>query len=222
MRANWNDKKFVKWYNQNLRPGKTAVNICLELLDLDKDDFFVDFGCGRGDFLVHASKIAAKVTGIDKSGHQIASARRRLKNRTNAELIQAGFEECRLKKNYFTKGCARKALHHLTDEEKVRFFKKISRAFRDGGQFLIEDMIFDFDESGLKAKHDAILADAVKYYGKKWQRIRRAFWHTVYHEFPTGINSIEGALNRAGFKIVHRLQRNCFYGIIIAQKWQKN
>lgn len=218
MEQRWQNSEFVDWYNRSLGFSQREIEKYIGLLGLNPGDVLVDIGCGNGEFLLHASKAVKKAVGIDESAPQIELARQKLKGVKNVELINSGFQDCRFGKNLFTRGFARKTLHHLTDDEKEIFFKKLSASFAKNGILLIEDMIFDFDKSMVNDNRGRILTEALEYYGEKWEEMESAFWHTVCEEYPTGFNSWKKALESAGFKIARSARKNCFYGIISAEK----
>lgn len=218
MEFDWSQQTFVKKYNDVYSFGPKAIAEFLQPLFLGKADRFVDFGCGNGGVVKAASRKVKEVLGIDSSAHQVRLARAALKGRANARIIEATFLDCKLGKEPFTKAVARKALHHLTDAQKRRFFRRISSHFASGAMFLLEDGIFSFDRSDLRQRMPEVMAQAKVYYARKWQTIREDFVSCLRHEFPTGRTAWEESLNEGGFTVLRHWQRTMFYGTILAIK----
>lgn len=218
MQAEWQDREFVDWYNRELEFNKTQIQSYLEILDLHSEDALVDFGCGNGVLLEMAAPHVRMALGIDGSGEQIAQAEERLKAYPHVTLKQSGFLECSLEGSSFTCGSARKALHHLTDEEKPIFFRHISPYFQPGSLFIIEDAVFDFHKEDLEKNRDRLFAEAEGFYGDRWEKIREAFKETIFEEYPTDIYTWEKALEQGGFRIIKKWRKTCFLATLLARK----
>lgn len=218
MQAEWQDREFVDWYNRELEFNKAQIQSYLEILDLHSEDTLADFGCGNGVLLEMAAPHIKSGLGIDGSGEQIAIATERLKEFPHVTLRQSGFLECSLDGFTFTRGSARKALHHLTDEEKPLFFRHISPGFQKGSLFIIEDAVFDFNKEDLEKNRDRLFKEAEGFYGDRWKKIKEAFEVTIFDEYPTDIRTWEKALNQGGFRIIKRWHKSCFLATILARK----
>jgi len=218
MKSNWNDKELVNWYNTHLQFAPEDIKEYVKSLRLGPDESLADFGCGNGDMLFHVAAMVNFAMGVDESAPQLEQARAKNAANKNIVFTQCRLQECNLGGNIFTRGSARKSLHHLTDAEKPLFFKHIGPSFDPGAIFVIEDMVFDFPRRELEQNMPRILADAQKLYGARWADIKEAFLHTVHQEEPTGFDTWEQALNAGGFKVTECWQPNCFYGKITAVK----
>lgn len=218
MHENWTREDYVKRYNSVYPIGEGEMRGYLELLQIVAEDTVVDFGCGQGDMLLFFSQHVKEAVGIDSSRPQAALARARLANSGNVRIIESSFLDCDLQGCKFTKGFARKALHHLTDPEKGVFFARISPYFERNSLFLLEDGIFDFDRGELQSRMPNLLEEAARYYGNGWETKKKDFLVTVQEEFVADFSAWEQAMSQGGFALVKRWQKTSFYGTMLAIK----
>lgn len=214
----WKKEDYVDRYNNIYGMVSDEVAVYLSHLKMNEKDSLVDFGCGDGTILVSAAGMVRQAMGVDCSVRQVELAKENSRNIPNVKIINGSFLGCDLTGYNFTKGCARKALHHLTDDEKSVFFSRISANFVPGSLFLIEDGIFDFDRSELEKKFPQIMEEAGPFYGERWELIKKDFIITLREEFPTGRKEWEKALSAGGFKVIERWQKTSFYGGLLAMK----
>jgi len=214
----WETGALVEHYNRLYPFDEKEILEYLRPLNLGPEDTFVDFGCGNGAALSVAAKLCRRVIGIDIAVQQLEMARKRLAEFHNVRLLQIPFLECRLEDEQLTRGSSRKALHHLTDPEKIEFFRTIGCRFATGARFVIEDAIFDFDKKELETHMPLVIADAELWYGDRWPQVRPDFLVTIREEFATGLNAWETALQAGGFKLAERRRRTCFLSHLTAVK----
>ncbi len=217
----WSDPSFVDHYNRLYGMGEKDIVDYLTPLDLNSEDQLVDFGCGSGGVLLFASEVVGRALGIDGSPDQVKLARDALSGRPNVEIRQGDFLSCPLDGYSFSKAGMRKALHHLTDPQKETFFGRVAPFFRHGALFLVEDAIFDFPVSELRRRMPQVTREAEKYYGERWDKIRRDFLGTITDEFPTGIDHLSACLGKAGFRVVSTRFRTCFFARVLAERVQR-
>jgi tRNA (cmo5U34)-methyltransferase len=141
----------------------------------------------------------ARLTGIDLSPRMIAQAHRRLKRFGRRVELRAG----RLEDSWdgeFEAVVSALAIHHLTDPEKWRLFRRVRRSLTRGGYFgdgddhLPEDPVFDFQYARIAS-------------GEPSATGRRGRWRSpqeVWHEHerfdhPCTLSAETAALGRAGF-----------------------
>ena len=137
----------------------------------------------------------AHVTGVDLSPKMIARARTKLRGyRSRFELVDTPLEE--FAPTGFDAVVSALVIHHLSDPEKWRLFRRIARALPPGGYFgdgddhLPEDPVFD--------TRFAQIATAEG--GRSSSRSLQAVWHE--HErfdHPCTLASETAHLERAGF-----------------------
>ncbi len=214
----WKNREFVEHYNRLYGVSEADIRAFLAPLQLGAGDTVVDFGCGNGSIIALAAAAVAQACGIDGSLDQVTLARRNLHGCGNVEIRHEGFLEVCLPVSHFTRGWARKALHHLTDPQKDEFFTRIGPAFKAGSLFLLEDGMFDFPREDLEEQWPRVMREAEIYYDDRWAAVRRDVEHTLRCEFPTGADRWLQAMSHAGFRPLEVRQRTCFYGSILAQK----
>ncbi len=218
MLADWSDKNYAARYNSVYATPAEEFQACLDKLSLSGTDSLLDLGCGNGDFLLLASRRVSKAVGVDISGPQADAAEQKLKGAPNARIVRSSFMEFSPAGEVFTRGFARKSLHHLTDPEKRIFFSRLAPAFPPGSLFLMEDVIFDFERAELDKHWDKLLSEAEKFYGPAWEAKKKDVPHTFREEFPTGYPEWERIFGSAGFQIIGRERTNYFYGSLLAKK----
>lgn len=214
----WKTGALVEHYNTLFPFDEKEILEYLAPLELGPDDVFIDFGCGNGSALSFAASRCKRVIGVDIAAQQLDMARRQLAGFTNVTLMQTPFMKCRLEDETLTCGSSRKALHHLTDTEKVTFFAMIGKRFVPGARFVIEDAIFDFNRSELDRQMPLVLADAEKWYGDRWPQVKNDFLITIKDEFATGLDAWTEALRAGGFRLTERRRRTCFLSHLTAIK----
>lgn len=214
----WKNSEFVEHYNRLYGVSEAEIRAFLNPLQLSASDRVVDFGCGNGSIIALAAVTVAFACGIDGSQDQVALAERNLHRFGNVEIRHAAFLDVCLPPAHFTRGWARKALHHLTDPQKDEFFARIGAAFTQGSLFLLEDGMYDFPREHLDAQWPRVMREAEAYYGDRWAVVRHDVEHTLRCEFPTGTQRWLQAMSHAGFRPLEVTQRTCFYGSILARK----
>jgi len=159
----------------------------------------LELGVGTGTLtsLILTTFPHAEVTGVDLSPKMIAQARTKLRAfQDRVTLVNAPLEE--FESESYDVVVSALAIHHLTDPEKWRLFRRIRRSLPPGGYFgdgddhLPEDPVFDSRFAQI------VSAEA--------GRSRRAGWaaQMVWHEHekfdhPCSVDSEVAHLVRAGF-----------------------
>lgn len=214
----WKTQTNINRYNQQHAYQQGEVERYLGHLELTSSDSFVDFGCGKGDFLLAAADMVRTALGIDATPAQIEEARQTVAGKPNVELLLTDFLSFEPGERRFTKGSGRKSLHHLTDEEKRTFCRKIGACFEPGSLLLIEDGMYPFPKEELESRMPEVLEEAARYYGERWETIKPDLLSAMRDEFPTGHRVWEAALNEGGWEMVSYEPITSFYGRILARK----
>lgn len=130
----------IKTQNQ-VSPGQTWESLALGFAHLVKDKDIVDLGCGIGRLSILFADGGNRVTGIDASADQIASARDLHQARLgeNLRFIQAPMESTGLPGAGFDLAIISQALHHAA--EPTQAIAEAGRLLRSGGQALILDLV---------------------------------------------------------------------------------
>lgn len=214
----WESEKYAKRYNTIYSDSKNEFYEALKILKLNKKDRFADFGCGNGDFLKLVFRKVNYAVGIDISDAQLNQAFNKFKDVKKVKLFKSDFLSFK-STELFSKGFARKSLHHLNDIQKAKFFKNISEFFAKDSLFLIYDGIFfDFQRKELKKNWKKLISDCEIYYGKDWEKKREDVVFCFKKEYPTGIKDWEKAAKKGGFKIIKFGRKSSFYGWILLKK----
>ncbi|GIX43098.1 MAG: hypothetical protein KatS3mg129_2831 [Leptospiraceae bacterium] len=134
-----------------VRYTQEANNTCclscgsaLEYSFLQKGEIIIDLGCGRGTDIIKATKFIGKegkAIGIDTTQEMLEVAKKnaeKLKIK-NAEFILGDIENIPLPDNYADVVISNCVINHAKDKSKV--FKEIYRILKNGGRFIISDII---------------------------------------------------------------------------------
>lgn len=213
--TDWREKELAQWYNQNMRGSLEGY---AALFGFEKADHVLDLGCGDGTLLAIAAQQGARVTGVDISDEQLHAARAALKGVKGASLIKQTLQEINFPDNSFTKVSIRKAIHHLTNDEKGLLIDKIYHWLKPGGILIIEDMILTFALHRRDENRPLVEKDAAIYYGVNWPDFRDAFYTTMYQELPCDLAQLSHHLLFTGFHILKIASPACFMSTVIAEK----
>lgn len=213
--TDWREKELAQWYNQNMRGSLEGY---AALFGFEKADHVLDLGCGDGTLLAIAAQQGARVTGVDISDEQLHAARAVLKGVKGASLIKQTLQEVNFPDNSFTKVSIRKAIHHLTNDEKGLLIDKIYHWLKPGGILIIEDMILTFALHRRDENRPLVEKDAAIYYGVNWPDFRDAFYTTMYQELPCDLAQLSHHLLFTGFHILKIASPACFMSTVIAEK----
>jgi tRNA (cmo5U34)-methyltransferase len=163
----------------------------------------LELGVGTGTLtaLLLSEFPHAHVTGIDLSPRMIARAREKLERFHDRVQLIAGhisdFEE-----RPYDAVLSALAIHHLTDPEKWRLFRKIRRSLTPGGYFgdaddhLPEDSVFDI--------RYAQIASSLSQQGRPagWSSPQEVWHEHEKFDHPCTLDAELAALGRAGFSHV--------------------
>lgn len=213
--TDWKEASLPAWYNQNMQGDIAGY---ARLFQFGPQDKVLDLGCGNGTLLSIAAQQGAHVTGVDISETQLALAQQALASQPAARLIHKSLQEVDFPSDSFTKVSARKAIHHLTNDEKGKLIDKIHHWLVPGGKLIIEDMILSFALHRVEENLPLIEQDAARYYGEKWPYVKDAFYTTLYKELPCDWAQMTHHLLFTGFHIKQIIPATCFIATVIAEK----
>jgi cyclopropane fatty-acyl-phospholipid synthase-like methyltransferase len=112
-----------------------------ELLDLNKDDYVLDAGCGvGGTSLFMAEKFKAKITGITLSAKQLIQAKRKAAKKKLDKLVnfeKMDFNKTAFQNETFTKIFGLESVCYAYD--KLDFLKEAYRILKVGGKIVVAD-----------------------------------------------------------------------------------
>jgi len=163
----------------------------------------LELGVGTGTLtaLILTAFPHAEVTGIDLSPRMIARAREKLRPyQDRVELIAGDLGE--FEERPYDAVLSALAIHHLTDPEKWRLFRRIRRSLPAGGYFgdaddhLPEDPVFD--------QRYAQIASSLSHEGSPtgWTSPQQVWHEHEKFDRPSTLEAEVKALERAGFSHV--------------------
>ncbi len=216
-KTNWQDAALPAWYNKNMK-DEASMRDYAALFNFNSDDDILDLGCGDGTFFTMAAPVVKSCTGVDISDAQLDLARKNLSTFNNINYVKSTLQDINFPNESFTKIGTRKALHHLTNDEKGVLIDKACKWLKPGGILIIEDLITTFALHKMDERKDLIEAEAAAYYGERWPDMREAFYTTLKRELPCDIAQLTHHLLFTGFNIRKIINRNFFMTTVIAQK----
>ena len=154
----------------------------------------LDLGCGTGLELAYYYQVVptAVVTGIDLAPGMLAALRRKFPERALI-LIQGSYFDVPFGEPAFDAAVSVESLHHFTRSSKIPLYKKLRRALKPGGWFILTDYFAasDEEECARRAELERL---------KKEQNLAN---DTFYHfDTPLTVEHEMEALLEAGFSSV--------------------
>ncbi len=154
----------------------------------------LDLGCGTGLELGYYFKIfpEAIVTGIDLSSRMLDVLRNKYPDKS-LTLVAGSYFEVPFGECVFDAAVSVESLHHFSKEEKVPLFKKVRRALKPGGFFILTDYFSLSEEEEqlhrskfLRLKQEQGISDVELY----------------HYDTPLTVDHEKEALLLAGFDLV--------------------
>jgi ubiquinone/menaquinone biosynthesis C-methylase UbiE len=150
-------REFDEWadtYEEAVRQGlgvleghDRSLALAARLLPLQPGQRVLDIGVGLGAFGTLFEDLGASVTGVDISPRMLELARR---DHPHWSLLEGHFLALPVADAAFDAAISAFAFHHLETEERPQALREIFRVLRDGGAFLLVDILFA-DESAKDA-----------------------------------------------------------------------
>lgn len=111
-----------------------------DCLPMKENCAVLDLGCGTGLELEKYFSVnpSARVTGIDLSEGMLSAFKKKFKTR-NVIGIMGSYFDAELGENAFDAAVSVESLHHFTMIEKIPLYKKLCKALRDKGYFILTD-----------------------------------------------------------------------------------
>ena len=158
----------------------------------------LDLGCGTGLELGHYFEKApdALVTGIDLAPGMLDVLRRKFPDKP-MKLISGSYFDVPFGEDAFDAAVSVESLHHFTKEEKLPLYKKLRKALKGGGYFILTDYFALSEEEERSRRAELLLL-------KKEQDITDdEFYH---FDTPLTVEHETEALIEAGFASVEVLK----------------
>lgn len=118
-----------------------------EQLPLDRGSRVLDLGCGTGLELGYYFELnpEAKVTGIDLAQGMLKALKGKFPNK-DLTLIHGSYFDVPLGEDSFDAAVSVESLHHFTKDEKFPLYRKLCKALKSGGYFILTDYFASSDE----------------------------------------------------------------------------
>lgn len=154
----------------------------------------LDLGCGTGleleeYFLLNPN---AQITGIDLSAAMLKVLEKKFPNK-NLKLINEDYFKTEIENNYYDAAVSVESLHHFTEKQKLRLYKKILNALTADGYFILTDYFAESDENEKKYYADL---DKLR---KEQNLSDKVFYH---YDIPLTVEHESEILTTAGFSSV--------------------
>ena len=198
------DPKVVEAYDAKHRmfrdiDGENAT--IMAGLGLGRQHVVADFGCGTGEFAIHAARRCARVYAVDLSPVMLRAVEWKAEKHGLRNIVtwQGGFLSYEHKGEPLDAVTSSLALHHLPDFWKAMALKRLNAMLRNGGRLHLMDVVFAPEQCD-----DNISAWIAKMGRDAGQELAEATGRHVRMEYSTFTWILEGLLERAGFRIDSR------------------
>lgn len=167
----------------------------------------LDLGCGTGlELRYYFDRVPdAAVTGIDLAPGMLETLRARYPDKA-LTLILGSYFDCPFPSEAFDAAVSVESLHHFTQAQKLPLYRKLCKALKPGGYFVLTDYFAPTDE------YEAFyLQELIRL--KREQGIRdEDFYH---YDTPLTVEHETQALLQAGFaKVEHLSSWECTHTLI--------
>lgn len=158
----------------------------------------LDLGCGTGLELEAYFQLnpTAKVTGIDLAPGMLAELERKFTDR-DINLIMGSYFDVPFGSASYDAAVSVESLHHFTKERKIPLYRKLHRALKHGGYFILTDYFSASEEEE-------------KFYQAELSRLKTLQGITddeFYHyDIPLTVKHEREALSAAGFSSIEGLK----------------
>ena len=181
----------------NIEGASKFYNFTASLLPMEKDKSILDLGCGTGLELEELFQMNpyAKVTGIDLTEAMLETLKAKFPDK-DITTVCGSYFDVNFGEEVFDAAVSVESLHHFTKEQKLPLYKKLNKALKPGGYFILTDYFAESEEEEV-------------FYGQELLRIRKeqelpdgVFYH---YDTPLTVEHEKEALLEAGFTRVEVL-----------------
>ena len=163
-----------------------------------KNANILDLGCGTGLELEEYFKLnpSANVTGIDLAPKMLEVLKNKFPDK-NLNLINASYFDVPFVVNKFDAAVSAESIHHFSKNEKLSIYRKLHKALKDHGYFILTDYFALSDEEELKCMEEF----------SKLKSQHKAKNNEIYHfDTPLTVPHEIDVLKSAGFSSVEVLK----------------
>ena len=107
----------------------------------------LDLGCGTGLELEEYFRMnpSARITGIDLAPGMLAALRAKFPDKA-LTLVQGSYFDTPFGEDAFDAAVSVESLHHFTQAEKIPLYRKLRKALKEGGSFILTDYFAQNDD----------------------------------------------------------------------------
>jgi SAM-dependent methyltransferase len=135
------------------------VRIVKRLLRLRKNQGVLDIPCGMGRLTIPLAKMGIQMTGVDLTAPYIRRARRDAKKQgLDVRFVQSDMRNIDFDSEFHAAFNWFGSFGYFSDADNLRFCKRIFRALRPGGKFLVETMNKSWLLANFRAKGEDLVA----------------------------------------------------------------
>ena len=203
-------EKMEEFFNSRLDDYEKHQLTCIEsarefypytarLLPMDPESRVLDLGCGTGLELDYYFRLVptANVTGVDISSGMLEVLNNKFQDKY-LTLIHGSFFDVPFGENAFDASVSVESFHHFSQEEKINLYKKVYKALKPDGYFIITDYFSMSD-------------DEEQFHREEFVRLKNEqniFDDELYHyDIPLTVDHEKEALLAAGFSSVMVLKK---------------
>lgn len=184
---------YEKHQLNSIKDAKIFYPFSASCLPIKKNATILDLGCGTGLELDYYFKLNpnAKVTGIDLASGMLEVFKNKFVDK-DINIINASYFDVPLGNEEYDACISVESLHHFSKEKKYELYKKVYKALKNGGYFILTDY-FAKDE-----KEETFFQEELIRLKKEEGINDDEFYH---YDTPLTIEHEIEALNKAGFSV---------------------
>lgn len=132
----------------NIESASEFYKFTAEMLPAEEKSKVLDLGCGTGLELEEYFSVnpTAYVTGIDLSSDMLKALSEKFDNKA-LHLINGSYFDVPFEEGAYDAAVSVESLHHFTSEQKLFLYRKLYRALKPGGYFILTDYFAESDEA---------------------------------------------------------------------------
>lgn len=170
----------------------------------------LDLGCGTGLELdeIFKKHPDIEVTGVDITEAMLEKLKKKHPDK-NLTLVNADYLEYEFGESIYNAAVSFQTMHHFSHADKIKLYKKISRAIKQGGRYIEADYMAENQE-----QEDFYYSEYERI--RKEQNIRKGQF--VHYDTPCTVDNQIKMLETAGFADVRKVFKVGNTAIIVAEK----
>jgi cyclopropane fatty-acyl-phospholipid synthase-like methyltransferase len=186
--------------HQRFRDYQKAATVIIEKLGLGSEHTVIDMGAGTGAFTLYAAPKCKHIYAVDVSQPMLDYSRQKAEQLglQNTTFCHGGFLTYEHQAEPVDAMVSVAVLHHLPDFWKLVGLQRAANMLKPGGRLFLFDVVFPSDLTGYEARFDGWIQSMAEKVGAEFAA--EAETH-IRDEYSTFDWTMEGLLNRAGFRI---------------------